>query len=111
MTTATLNMAPISHRKLELACKMVRGAKTSDALVLLQFQVQKSCRILYKLLLSAVSNAENNHNTDPDSLIVETINVGPAKRLRRFHARGRGRSAPIRKHYSNITVTLKSQTN
>lgn len=111
MTTATLKMAPISHRKLELACNMVRGAKTSEAVIALQFQVQKSCRILYKLLLSAVANAENNHNTDPDSLVIDTIDVGPSKRLKRFHARGRGRSAPVRKHYSNITIRLKSQVN
>jgi large subunit ribosomal protein L22 len=111
MTIATLKMAPISHRKLELACDAIRGLKTSAALVTLQFQVQKSCRIVYKLLLSAIANAENNHNTDPDSLVVDTIDVGPSKRLKRFHARGRGRSAPVRKHYSNITIRLKSQVN
>jgi len=112
MTTATLTRAPISHRKLSLACNLIRnGMKTSDAVLLLSFQVQKSCQILHKLLLSAIANAENNHNTDPDSLVVDTINVGPAARLKRFHARGRGRSAPVRKHYSNITITLKSQTN
>ena len=111
MTTATLNRAPISHRKLSLACDMIKNMKTSQAVVLLSFQVQKSCQILHKLLLSAIANAENNKNIDPDSLLVETINVGPASRLKRFHARGRGKSAPVRKHYSNITITLKSQTN
>lgn len=111
MTTSTLKKAPISHRKISLASDMIRGLKASDALRILSFQVQKSCRILYKVVLSAVANAENNHNTDPDLLVVETVNVGPATRLKRFHARGRGRSAPVRKHYSNITVILKSQTN
>ncbi len=111
MTTATLNRAPISHRKLSLAASLVRNMKASDAVVTLSFQVQKSCQILHKLLLSAIANAENNHNTDPDSLVIDTINLGPATRLKRFHARGRGRSAPVRKHYSNITITLKSKTN
>jgi large subunit ribosomal protein L22 len=112
MTTATLKRAPISHRKLSLACDLVRGGmKSSEASTILMFQVQKSCQILYKVLLSAIANAENNHNTDPDSLVIDKINVGPATRLKRFHPRGRGKSAPVRKHYSNITVTLKSQTN
>lgn len=112
MTTATLNKAPISHRKLSLACNLVRGGmKASQATTLLMFQVQKSCQILHRLLLSAIANAENNHNTDPDTLVIDKIEVGPATRLKRVHPRGRGRSAPIRKHYSNITVFLKSQTN
>lgn len=112
MTIATLKRAQISHRKLSLACDLIRnGMKASDASTLLMFQVQKSCQILYKLLLSAIANAENNHDIDPDSLVVDKIEVGPATRLKRFHARGRGRSAPIRKHYSNITVVLKSQAN
>ncbi|MFT4967079.1 MAG: large subunit ribosomal protein L22 [Candidatus Deianiraeaceae bacterium] len=112
MTTATLKKAPISHRKLSLACDMVRGGiGVSQATTLLMFQVQKSCQILYRVLLSAIANAENNHNIDPDSLIIDRIEVGPATRLKRFDTRGRGRSAPIRKHYSNITVILKSQTN
>lgn len=109
MTTATLKRAQISHRKISLACNLVRGVKVSEASKILQFQVQKSCQILHKLLLSAISNAENNNNTDPDSLVVDRVEVGPATRLKRFHARGRGRSAPVRKHYSNITVVLKSQ--
>jgi large subunit ribosomal protein L22 len=111
MTTATLSRAQISHRKLALGADLVRNMKASDAILTLSFQVQKSCQIIRKLLLSAIANAENNHNTDPDSLVIDIINVGPATRLKRFHARGRGRSAPIRKHYSNITITLKSQTN
>ena len=111
MTIATLNKAPISHRKLSLACNLVRGSKASEAVTVLQFQVQKSCQILHNLLLSAIANAENNANTDPDSLVIDTINVGPATRLKRFHPRGRGRSSPVKKHYSNITIKLKSQTN
>lgn len=109
MTIATLKRAPISHRKLSLACDLIRGLKASEASIRLQFQVQKSCQILHKLLMSAISNAENNNNIDPDSLLVSNIDVGPATRLKRFHARGRGRSAPIRKHYSNITITLISE--
>ena len=111
MITATLNKAPISHRKLSLGAGLIRNMKASDAVLTLSFQVQKSCQILHKLLLSAIANAENNHNTDPDSLFIDIINVGPATRLKRFHPRGRGRSAPVRKHYSNVTIILKSKTN
>ncbi len=111
MTTATLSRAQISHRKLSLAAGLIRNMKASDAVLTLSFQVQKSCQLIHKLLLSAIANAENNHNTDPDSLMIDIINIGPATRLKRSHARGRGRSAPIRKHYSNITITLKSKIN
>lgn len=108
MITATLNRAPISHRKIELAAALVRGMKAEDAVIQLKFQKQKSCHILSKVVRSCVANAENNANIDPDTLVIDRIEIGRDTGLRRFHARGRGRSARVTKHYSNIKVILKS---
>jgi large subunit ribosomal protein L22 len=56
-----------------------------------------------------MSNAENNHNMDVDSLFVKEVNVGRAFALKRFAARGRGKSSRILKTYSNITVILSEK--
>ena len=62
--------------------------------------------IVRALVYSAMSNAENNHNMDVDNLFVKEVNVGRAFALKRFAARGRGKSSRILKTYSNITVIL-----
>jgi hypothetical protein len=46
------------------------------------------------LVLSAVANAENNHGLDVDNLVVAEAWVGKNLVMKRFHARGRGRSGP-----------------
>ena len=58
------------------------------------------------LVYSAMSNAENNHNMDVDNLYVKDVDVGRAFALRRFSARGRGKSSRILKTFSNIRVIL-----
>ena len=58
------------------------------------------------LVYSAMSNAENNHNMDADSLFIKEINVGRSFALRRFAARGRGKSSRILKTFSNVKVIL-----
>ena len=45
------------------------------------------------MLQAAIANAENNHQLDVDRLVVKEASVGRAFALKRFHARGRGRSA------------------
>jgi large subunit ribosomal protein L22 len=111
MTTATLSRAQISHRKLALGANLVRNMKASEAVLTLSFQVQKSCQIIRKLLLSAIANAENNHNMDVDNLFVKRIDVGRAFALKRFSARARGRSSQILKTFSNIRVVLVEKQN
>jgi large subunit ribosomal protein L22 len=56
-----------------------------------------------------MSNAENNHNMDVDNLFIKEVNVGRAFALKRFAARGRGKSSRILKTYSNITVILSEK--
>ena len=53
-----------------------------------------------KVLASAIANAENNHNLDVDALVVAEASVGKSFTLKRFHARGRGKSTRILKPFS-----------
>jgi large subunit ribosomal protein L22 len=86
--------------------KNITGLKVSEALKLLQFSKIKISTTIRALVYSAMSNAENNHNMDVDTLFIKEINVGRAFALKRFAARGRGKSSRILKTYSNITVIL-----
>ena len=60
-----------------------------------------------KALYSAISNAENNHNLDIDSLVVAEAYVGKNLVMKRFSARARGRSSRIEKPFSEITIVVR----
>jgi large subunit ribosomal protein L22 len=57
--------------------------------------------------MSAVANAENNHDLDVNALIVSEAYVGKNLVMKRFAARGRGRGFSIMKPFSQITVVVR----
>jgi len=97
----------ISPQKLNLLAQLIRGKKVDTALADLQFSRKRIAQDVRKCVMSAVSNAENNHGLDPNDLVVSQAFVGKNLVLRRFHARGRGRSAGIQKPFSQLTVIVK----
>ena len=99
----------ISPQKLNLVAGMIRGKKVSQALADLEFSRKRIAIDVRKCVMSAVANAENNHGLDPDDLIVAEAYVGKNLVMKRFHARGRGRSAGIMKPFSQITVIVREQ--
>ena len=103
---ASIKLVKSSPLKVMKVTKNITGHKVSEVLKLLQFSQLKISSTIRALVYSAMSNAENNHNMDVDNLIVKEINVGRAFALKRFAARGRGKSSRILKTYSNITVIL-----
>lgn len=95
-----------SERKLNLVAQMIRGKKVSRALVDLEFAHRRMAKDVKRVLESAIANAENNFNLDVDLLVVKEATVGRTMTMRRFHARGRGRSSPVEKPFSNITIIV-----
>ena len=82
-----------SARKLNLVAQMIRGKKVEQALNLLKFSPKGMSEDVYKVLASAVANAENNHNLDVDALVVAEASVGKSISMKRFATRARGRSS------------------
>jgi len=82
-----------SPRKLNLVAQTIRGKTASVALAELTFSRRRIARDVRKVLQAAIANAENNHQLDVDRLFVKEATVGRAFVLKRFHTRGRGRSA------------------
>ena len=103
---ASLTAVKSSPIKVMRVTKNITGRSVSDALKLVQFSKLKLAPIVRGLVYSAMSNAENNHNMDVDNLYVKDVDVGRAFALRRFAARGRGKSSRILKTFSNIRVIL-----
>ena len=107
--SAFLASIRISPRKLNLVAQLIRGKAASLALAELTFSHRRIAADVKKCLQSAIANAENNHQLDVDRLYVKEATVGKALVMRRFHARGRGRSAQVEKFFSNLTVVVRER--
>lgn len=106
IAVAYLSSVKSSPLKVMRVTKNISGLSAADALKFLQFSKLKVAAIVRALVYSAMSNAENNHNMDVDNLYVKGVDVGRAFALRRFAARGRGKSSSIIKTFSNVRVIL-----
>jgi len=98
----------VSPRKLNLVAQQIRGQKVDRALNVLTFSQRRIAGVVKKALQSAIANAENNHNLDVDDLFVKEASVGKNLVMKRFHARGRGRSGKILKPFAQITVVVRA---
>ena len=99
-----------SPRKLNLVAETIRGKAAASALAELTFSHRRIARDVKKVLQAAIANAENNHQLDVDRLYIKEATVGRAFVLKRFHTRGRGRSARVEKHFAHLTVVVRERT-
>jgi large subunit ribosomal protein L22 len=97
----------VSPQKLNLVAQMIRGKKVDAALADLEFSRKRIAQDVRKCVISAVANAENNHQLDVNDLVVAQAYVGKNLVMRRFHARGRGKMSPIEKPFAQLTVVVK----
>lgn len=106
---AKLRFLPLSAQKVRLVVDMVRGKDAVEALEMLRFVQKRAALPVRKLLVSAISNAEENLGISRDDLYVATIfaDEAPTRRWRRFGARGRFK--PILRRTSHVTVILRER--
>jgi len=95
-----------STRKLNPILKAIVGKKVDIAIRNLTFSDKRISQDIKKTLSSAIANAENNFQYDIDKLVVKEAYCGKQIVMKRFRARAKGRAAPIKKPYSNLTIIL-----
>jgi large subunit ribosomal protein L22 len=98
----------VTPMKARRVVDLIRGLPAAEALTVLQFAPQSASEPVYKVLASAVANAENNDRLDPDTLRVAAAFVDEGPTMKRFRPRGFGRAYRVRKRTSHITVVLES---
>jgi large subunit ribosomal protein L22 len=106
---AHLKYARISPRKVKIVCDLIRGKDTKTAQAILMQTPKAASELMLKLLKSAVSNAENNHNLDPDNLYVSETFANPGPIIKRMMPRAQGRGFRINKRTSHITIVVKEK--
>ncbi len=107
IVSAEAKYVRMSPFKIRRVAKLVRGMCVLDALNMLKRLPHKGARLLYGVMYSAKSNAENNSKIS-DSLIVSEILINEGPRIKRFQPRARGRMCEIIKRTSHIYVGLNS---
>ena len=98
-----------STRKIKPILKHLVGKKVDIALRNLYFSEKRIAKDIRKTISSAVANAENNFQYDIDNLFVKEAYCGKQIIMKRFRPRAKGRAAPIKKPYSNLTIILSEQ--
>ncbi|NLZ39012.1 MAG: 50S ribosomal protein L22 [Firmicutes bacterium] len=106
---ATAKYIRISPRKARLVVDQIRGRDVQEALAILKMIPNRPAKPIYKVLHSAMANAENNYAMNREDLYVAQafVNQGPV--LKRYRARARGMASRIRKPTSHITIILKEK--
>ncbi|NNU14839.1 50S ribosomal protein L22 [Parvularcula sp. ZS-1/3] len=102
-------MIKTSPQKLNLVAQMIRGKSVERAKNELEFSRKRVAREVLTVLESAIANAENNHDLDIDSLVVEEAFVGKNLVMKRFRPRARGRVGRIKKPFAEITIKLREK--
>ncbi len=104
---AVARYVPLSPQKVRLVADQVRGKDLLESLEVLRFLPQAAAKPVYKVLYSAMSNAEENFGLTRSDLYISEIYIdgGPVRKWRRFGARGRFK--PMLKRSSHITVVLE----
>jgi len=99
----------VSPRKLNLVAQMIRGLNVDQALAQLTFSRRQIAASVKDVLLSAIANAENNHDLDVDRLVVAEASVGKSLVMKRIRPRARGRAGRIHKPFSRLRIVVQQQ--
>jgi large subunit ribosomal protein L22 len=99
----------VAPRKARLIADQVRGLHIDRARALLEFSPRDAARDIRKVIESAASNAENNHELIADEMRVAEITVDEGPTLRRYRPRAKGRASRINKRTSHIAVALSPE--
>ena len=104
--SAKISFARVSVTKACFVLDAIRGKDVGTALAILKYNNRKASKIIYKLLESAVANAENNNGLKAENLYVAECFANKGPTMKRIHPRAQGRAYRIEKRTSHITVVL-----
>lgn len=96
-----------SPKKLRFIAKNIRELSPLVAMARLLITRNRSARMLYGAVKSAVDNGLSAHKIESGKLKFDEIRIDEGSVLRRIRPGARGMAKPYRRKTSHITVTLK----
>ena len=104
---ASARFQRITPMKARRVVDLVRGLPVDDALSILQFAPQAASETVYKVLESAIANAETTEGLDASDLVVSIAMVDEGPTMKRWRPRAQGRATRINKRTSHITLVVQ----
>ena len=104
---ATARFQRITPMKARRVVDLVRGLPVDEALTLLQFAPQAASQTVYKVLESAIANAETTEGLNAADLVVAAGRVDEGPTMKRWRPRAQGRATRINKRTSHITLVVQ----
>ena len=104
---ATARFVRITPLKARRVVDLVRGLPVEEALAILQFAPQAAAQTIYKVLESAIANAETTEGLDAGDLVVSVAQVDEGPTMKRWRPRAQGRATRINKRTSHITLVVQ----
>ncbi|TNC31724.1 50S ribosomal protein L22 [Mumia zhuanghuii] len=104
---AVARFVRVTPQKARRVIDLVRGLDVDEALALLHFAPQAAATDVYKLVASAVANAETTEGLDRSTLVVSAARVDEGPTMKRWRPRARGAANRILKRTSHITVVVQ----
>ena len=104
-------MQRVAPRKARLVLDLIRNKNVAEAINIVSNTDKKASKIIFKLLNSAVANAqflndEKDANINIDNLYVRLAYANEGPTLKRFRPRAQGRASAINKRTSHITIVV-----
>lgn len=97
-------------RKLRLVADLVRGMSVDQAMVQLNHSTKRAATTIKHVLTQAQNNAVNNSQLNPDSLVINELQIQEGPTFKRWQPVSRGRAHPILKRSSHIKIVLQGDT-
>ncbi|WP_105566340.1 50S ribosomal protein L22 [Microbacterium halophytorum] len=103
----------VTPQKARRVVALIKGKQAEEALAILKFAAQGASEPIYKLVESAMANAQvkaekDGEYLDSQDLFVKNAFVDEGTTLKRFRPRAQGRADQIKKRTSHITVVLST---
>ena len=106
---ATARGVRMSPRKVGVVAALVRGRTVAEALTILEHTPRRAATPVRKVIESARANADNNHQTKPETLVITQISVTPGPRIKRYRPAAHGRALPFQRKTSHIFVEVDGE--
>jgi large subunit ribosomal protein L22 len=106
MAVAKLNQIRIAPRKMRIIANMIRGQDVTKAIHSLRFMNKAGSREFFKLIVSAVANAEDTGQGDVDAMVISKVFVDQGPTLKRWRPRAQGRATRIEKKTSHVHLEV-----
>jgi large subunit ribosomal protein L22 len=103
---AKYNFARVQPRKARLVAQTIINLPAKLALTNLYLRRKKAASKLFKVLESAIANAENNYKLNPDNLKIKSVIIDSGPSYRRRRPKSKGRAVPVRKRTAHIKMIL-----